>query len=148
MRVPVAWAAACLLLAVSVDAAAARSFREVLSVRIEGYVGKQPADAPVEESWTVSLKGESYQLHVTKLQVLTGSVAYYDIFTQLKPYHPTLTIAGEDADLDEFATAPAGEKIEVMGFLQFAGGARYLMVSSVEALGEATPTPGGAAYPE
>lgn len=147
----VTWAVVCLSLVSLVSGTEARPLRgEVFSVRIEGYVGSAPADTPVEVSWTLTLKGDPYELHVTKLQVLTGKIAYYDIITALKPYRPALTIAGDDADLDRFATAPADEKIAVMGFLQFVGGARYLMVSGVEYLGKPTPAPtaGAEAQPE
>jgi hypothetical protein len=114
---------------------------DVLSVRIEGYVGTKPADVPLQVSWIVSVKGELYDLHVSKMVVLTGNVAYYDIITALQPYRPALTVIGDDEQIDLFATAPANQEIMVTGFFQFAGGARYLMLSSVDYVGEVEQTP-------
>jgi hypothetical protein len=120
--------------------------RDGFSVRLEGYIGTKPDSAPVEASWTVSVKGDPYKLFVTKLVVLQGNIAYYDIINALKPYKIALTVVGDDEQIDLFATAPAGQKISVMGFMQFAGGARFFMISSVDYVGppasaEATPAP-------
>lgn len=112
--------------------------KQVISVRVDGYVTSKPEEVPVEVDWTVRLKGEEYHLFVSKLQVLTGNVAYYDLITALKPYHPALTITGDDEQLDRFATAPRGQKVSVIAYMQFAEGSRYLMVSNVEYVGEPT----------
>lgn len=113
-------------------------------MRLDGYVGTRPESAPIEAHWTVSLKGEPYEVFVTKLRVLSGNIAYYDIFTALEPYRTALTIVGDDEQLDRFATAPAEQKISVIGYMEFGGGARYLMISSVDYIGappgeQATP---------
>jgi hypothetical protein len=126
------FAAGLTLVSIAAPAQSRPLRREALSVRLDGYVGTKPDTTPVEVNWTVSLKGEPYQLFVTKLQVLSGDLAYYDIINALEPYKTALTIAGDDVQLDMFATAPAQQKISVMGFLQFGGGARYLMVSKVD----------------
>jgi len=120
--------------------------RQGYSVRLDGYVGTKPESAAVEASWTVSVKGDPYKLFVTKLRVLTGSVGYYDIINALKPYETAMTIVGDDEQIDLFATAPVAQKISVMGFMQFAGGARFFMISSVDYVGPpasagTTPTP-------
>jgi len=135
----------CLLVAVALFVAPAVPVqarplgRQVYTVRIEGYVGTKPASTPLEVSWTVSLKGESYKLFVTKMKVLTGSVAYYDIIQALEPYQTALTIVGDDDQLDLFATAPAAQEISVTGVLQFTGSAHYLMVSKVDYIGPPPP---------
>jgi hypothetical protein len=110
--------------------------KQPLSVRVDGYVTSKPEEAPFEVDWTVRLKGENYRLYVSKLQVLTGNAAYYDVIRALEPYRPALTIAGDDRQLDLFATAPHGQKISITGFIRFNGGARYLMISDIEYIGQ------------
>ena len=136
--------AGLLLTALAAPARSAPRDLEPYSVRLDGYVGTKPESAPVEATWTVSLKGEPLKLFVTRLEVLRGNVAYYELIQSLEPYRTALTIAGEDDQLDLFATAPADQKISVIGFMQFSGGARYLMVSQVDYVGAAPtaePTP-------
>lgn len=113
--------------------------RQAYSVRIEGYIGRAPAEVPAEVVWTVSLGGRSYDLHVSRLQVLTGNIAYYDIIRALRPYRPAFTLAGPDDQLGLLAGAPAGQKVGVVGVLRFGGGARHLLVNRVELVGEPTP---------
>ena len=112
--------------------------RDAFSVRIEGFVGAKPEKPDIAADWTVRLKGESYELHVSKLQVLTGNIAYYDLITALKPYRPALTITGSDEQLDMFATAPPGQQVSVVAFIRLTGTTRYLMISEIEYVG--TPT--------
>lgn len=138
---PTLIAAALLLLSFIHESPAGVFRHETLSVRIDGYVGSKPEEVPIEVSWIVSVKGEMYDLHVGKLVVLTGDVAYYDIITALQPYRPALTVIGSDEEIDRFATAPTNQKISVTGFLQFAGGARYLMISNVDYPAEPEQTP-------
>jgi hypothetical protein len=134
-----------LLLAAAMPAHSRPRGREAFSVRLDGYIGTKPESVPIEVKWTVSVKGDPYDLFVTKLRVLNGNIAYYDIINALEPYRTALTIVGDDEILDRFATAPAEQKISVIGFMEFAGGARYFMISSVDYVGspptaQKTPT--------
>lgn len=129
---PACLATVLLLLTIAAPAQAGPLRRDAVSVRMDAYIGTKPDATPAEVKWTVSLKGEPYEVFVTKLVVLTGSIAYFDIINRLQPYSTALTVVGEDDQLDRFATAPAGQKISVTGFMQLGGGARYLMVSSVD----------------
>jgi len=56
--------ASLLLLATTVPAKSRPMPRDAFSVRLDGFVGAKPEDLPIEASWTVSLKGERYQLFV------------------------------------------------------------------------------------
>ena len=137
--------ASLLLLATTVPAKSRPMPRDAFSVRLDGFVGAKPEDLPIEASWTVSLKGERYQLFVSKLQVLSGDLAYYDLINALKPYRPALTITGSDAQLDMFATAPPGQRVSVIAFVRFTGAARYLMISEIEYVGQPAPVEPAAA---
>jgi len=128
-------AAVALLAATAVSAQARPVGRQAYTVQIDGYVGTKPTSTPLEVSWTVSLKGEPYKLFVTKMKVLTGNTAYYNIIQALEPYQTAMTLVGDDDQLDLFATAPAQQQISVTGVLQFTGSAHYLMISKVDYIG-------------
>jgi hypothetical protein len=129
----VATALALLSLATAALAAPRRA-RAPVSVRIEGYVGAKPSGVRLLASWKVNRGRDVYQLHVTKLQVLSGDTAYFNIISRLEPYPVAFALAGDSAALATFATTPPDHKIAIKGYLRLDVGTRILMVSTVEAM--------------
>jgi hypothetical protein len=111
-----------------------------VTVKIQGYVGApRPPGVLPPASWIVSVKGKELEFQVTKLDVLRGKTYYMNIFSALEPYHVALQFVGED--LDKVLAAPPGRELSIIGNLQFGGGARLLIISTVTDADAATPTP-------
>jgi hypothetical protein len=117
-----------------------RSLSGPFLVRIEGVLGAKPPGPLPLASWQVARGRELYDLHVSKLQVLSGNIAYFNIVSRLDPYRPAFSIAGDDKAIQAFVSAPTGQPLVIMGYLRIDPAARVLMLSSVEAV-TATPVP-------
>jgi hypothetical protein len=116
----------------------ARGARVPIAVQIEGYVGPQPPGVTLQTSWTVSVRGQQYRLHVATLRVLRGTVAYYNIISALRPYKVALQIYGSDDVLQALTGAAPSQKLLIDGNLRLHHGPGMLTVSSVRPL-EAPP---------
>jgi hypothetical protein len=138
-------ALAALLLALAsaaVSPAQQRPSLTPLFIRITGYLGPK-RDIPIlVTSWRVNRGRDVYDLHVTKLDVLSGNVAYFEIVQQLVPYDIAFSIFGDDEAIAAFLAAPPGQPIVILGYLRIDLAARTLMMSSVEPLAASTPSPG------
>ena len=137
----------CLLAAalmVQCSASAAHGQRRSLSgpylVRITGYLGPKLERPILLTSWKVNRGRDIYDLRVTKLDVLTGNIAYFNIVTALEPYSPAFEIAGDDTGVAEFVATPPGQTMVIIGSLRINPAARILMISTVERSG-LTPSP-------
>jgi hypothetical protein len=108
-----------------------------VGVKIRGFVGEAPKGTVPADSWVVDVKGKHVKFQVIKLDVLNGNTFYMSIFSALDPYEIALNFVGED--LDKILNAAAGQELTIIGNMQFGGGARLLIISSVTTA-EATPT--------
>lgn len=142
-----ALAAVVLFVCFPVGRAQGRHVAPIL-VRIEGFVGAEPANLRPLVSWRVSDRRDTYDLHVTRLQVMSGNVANFNIISRLRPYRTAFSLAGDRQALETFAATPAGQQIAITGYLRIDRAARILMVNRVEPLGAPAPAvPAGATTP-
>jgi len=111
-------------------------------LRIEGYVGAKPDGLRPLVSWVVSRQQTKYDLHVTKLQVLSGNTAYFNIITFLRPYTPAFRLAGDSQALAAFADVPRDQPIAMIGSMRFSRSISVFMLSTVEPLAQPSPTAG------
>jgi len=110
-----------------------------IGVKIRGYVGAAPQGQVPADKWVVEIKGKQYKFDVMQLEVLTGNTFYMNIFAALDPYPVALQFVGHA--LDTIIKTPPGQEISILGTMQFGGGARLLMISSVTPVSAATPSP-------
>lgn len=108
-------------------------------MRIEGYVGPKPQDANLLVSWRINRARDVYDLHVTQLLVLNGTLKPEQIIVGLRPFSPALTLTGNLGSLDAFVNAPAGQKIAITGYLRIEPPVRELILSTVAPLPAPTP---------
>jgi len=111
-------------------------------LRIEGYVGAKPAGLHPQVSWVVSYQRDKYDLHVTKLQVLSGNTAYFNIITFLRPYTPAFRLAGDSQALAAFAATPPNQPIVMVGSMRFSHTISVFMLGTVEPLAHPSPRAG------
>jgi hypothetical protein len=135
-RAAAAVLATLLLVCCQVGRAQGRHVAPIL-VRIEGFVGAKPEGLRPRVNWRVSSGRNTYELHVTRLQVMSGNVADFNIITHLRPYRTAFSLAGDRQALEAFGATPAGQQIAITGYLRIDRAARILMVSRVERLGAA-----------
>jgi hypothetical protein len=124
-----------LLLVFGVSQAWAQRYVMPIFLRIEGYVGEKPKDAPVADEWTVATdkSGDKYvKFYVTRMDVLTGDISYMDIFERLEPYTPTVQMNALPEEEQAFAGAPPQKKVTMRAYLRQSGTARILMVDYLD----------------
>ena len=141
MSAKVAAALAVLALAAPGQVAAQIRTDQIYMLRIEGFVGAKPAGPRPLVSWVVTHQQTKYDLHVTKLQVLSGNTAYFNIITFLRPYTPAFRLAGDSKALAAFADVPPNQPIVMIGSMRFSRSISVFMLGTVEPL--AQPTPAG-----
>jgi hypothetical protein len=108
-----------------------------IMVRVTGYLGEKRDDKGILlTSWHVNRGRAVYHWRVLKLDVLSGNIAYFNIVSQLEPYDPAFSIAGDNKGINAFINAPPGETIVVIGYLRLDAATRTLMIDTVT-----TPTP-------
>jgi hypothetical protein len=112
-----------------------------LPIKVWGFVGPPPEGMQPADSWVVQIKDEKYKFQVKKLDVLNGATLAMSIYDALDPYPVSLTFLGEG--LETIINTPPGEEIAIIGNLQFGGGARQFIISSVTPVTAPTagPTP-------
>jgi len=113
-----------------------------LMVRVTGYLGEKRDKPILLTSWKVNRGRDVYRWHVIKLDVLSGNIAYFNIVSQLEPYDPAFSIAGDTKGINDFINTPPGETIVVIGYLRLEAAIRTLMIDTVRPLQSETPTPG------
>ena len=140
MRAAAAAVAVVLLIGITAHAQLRRPLSGPQLVRIEVVLGAKPPGPLPLTSWKVSYRDDLYDLHVSKLRVLDGNVAYFNIVDRLEPYWPSFSIAGDETAIQAFINAPHGEPLVILGYLRIDPAARVLMLSSV-AIASPTPAP-------
>lgn len=117
-----------------------------ITLRIEGFVGPKPAGLVTQATWVVRVQKKKYTLQVTRLDVLTGNTAYFDVIAALEPYPYAFTFYGDGQTLRMLTQASADQKIAIIGNAQMAQLPGVLLISSIEAVAAPTPptssTPG------
>lgn len=129
---------ALLLFSGAQPAQARRNGLTPLMIRVTGYLGDKRDDKGILlTSWKVNRGRDVYHWRVIKLDVLSGNLAYFNIVSQLEPYDPAFSLAGDNKGIKEFINAPPGETIVVIGYLRLEAAIRTLMIDTVT-----RPTPG------
>ncbi|MBI3785252.1 MAG: hypothetical protein HY270_17810 [Deltaproteobacteria bacterium] len=135
----------CLALVVALGLVAAspawaRHFGKLpIAARIDAYVGAKPDSVTTIAVWNVRARKRLVQLYVTKLQVNTGNVAYFDIISAFEPYRIPFSLLGSDAAVDQLLNAPANQEVRIMGNFQLAVVPGTFFISSVEVREPPTP---------
>ena len=125
-------AAACALVALASATSAQLVAPPSTLVRIEGYVGAKPQEPNLVVSWRINRGRDVYDLHVTQLLVLNGTLRPEQIIVGLRPYSPALSFTGNLEALDAFVNAPAGQKLAIIGYLHIEPPVRELILSTVQ----------------
>ena len=142
MSAKVAAALAVLALAAPGQVAAQIRTDQIYMLRIEGFVGAKPAGLRPLVSWVVRHQRTRYDLHVTRLQVLSGNTAYFNIITFLRPYTPAFRLAGDSKALAAFADVPPNQPIVMIGSMRFSRSISVFMLGTVEPLAQPSPAAG------
>jgi hypothetical protein len=109
-----------------------------IPVRITAYVNEKLEGIKPDYEWLVADRQTEYTLYILQLTVLTGGVLPGDIDSAVAPFRVKFQLVGQDSALQAFKNTPPRQQIVITGYLQFAGGARILMLDKVE--GAAPPT--------
>lgn len=133
---------ALLLLAGAGPAQGRRFSLTPIFIRITGYLGPKREKPILLTSWKVNRGRDIYDLHVIKLEVLNGNIAYFNIVDQLEPYDPAFSIGGDNQAVRDFVSAPPGETLIIMGYLRLESALRTFMIDTVAPAAVTTPTPG------
>jgi len=131
---------ACLAVLLAAPAAQARPLRKAapIHVRMQTYVGEKPADARPEFSWRVAFERKRYQLYITKMIVLTGSVMPLSIDSAVSMYPVQFQLIGEKTAVQQFLSTPPGQLVQISAYLRIDGISRYLMLDHVTPVPTAT----------
>jgi hypothetical protein len=132
---------ACLVALLTAHIAQARPLRRVVPIRVRmwTYVGEKPPDARPEFSWYVGFERKRYQLHITKMIVLTGSTMPLSIDSAVSMYPVQFQLIGEKTAVQHFLSTPPGELVQISGYLRIDGISRYFMLDHVTPAPTATP---------
>ncbi len=120
---------------------------EPITLRIEGFVGPLPKGVVPQATWVLRVEDQKATLRVTRLEVLTGDTAYFDIIAALEPYPYAFTVYGDGPALDALTRAGPGQMISLIATAQLAQLPGLLFISSIEAVTAATPEATPAATP-
>jgi len=138
---------ACLMILLPAQPAQARRLRSVapIHIRMQTYVGDKPVGARPEFSWRVGFEGKRYQLHITKMLVLTGSTLPLSIDSAVSMYPVQFQLIGEKRTVQQFLSTPPGELVQVGAYVRIDNTSRYLMLDRVAPAATATPGSAGGA---
>lgn len=123
---------AAFVLALAVPADARRGLSIPLQVRITAYVNEKLEGIKPDFEWTVSHDSSTYRLYILNLVSMDGRATGIDIDNAVSRYTPNFRIAGESGEIQKLVTAPPRQQIVITAYLNFAGGARLMMISQVE----------------
>lgn len=132
---------ALVLLASVSPAHARRGINVPLSVRITAFVNEKIEGIKPDFEWVVGHKDKQYTLYVLNLVSLDGRATALDINNAVYRFKPAFRLAGQSGEIAKLAATPPRQQIVITAFLQFAGGARIMMVNQVETAPEATAAP-------
>lgn len=116
-----------------------------ITLRIEGFVGAAPPGLVTQATWVMRVQEKKYTLQVTRLEVLTGNTAYFDVIAALAPYPYAFTVYGDEPTLRLLTQTSPDQKLAIIGNAQMGQLPGQLLLSSVELL--AAPTPPTSATP-
>lgn len=120
------------LLAVVAPVDARRGMNIPLQVRITAFVNEKLEGIKPDFEWVVSHDGTNYTLYVLNLVSMDGRASALDIDNAVSRFKPNFRVAGEGSEIQKMVNAAPRQQIVITAFLQFAGGARIMMISQVE----------------
>ena len=134
---------AFLLSAVTMPAYARRGVNIPLQVRITTYVNEKMEGIKPDFEWVVSYDGKEYTLYILNLVSMDGRTTSIDIDNAVNRFKPNFRITGQSSEIQKLIDTPPRQQIVITAYLNFAGGARLMMINTVEAPPEPTvaPTP-------
>ena len=138
--------ASVVLLVLAATAGHARRINLPISVRITAYVNAKPEGVNPEYEWVVSHRRDEIRLYIQRLFVKTGDASASKVSSAVDPYPVQFQLAGEKGALERLKTAPAGTRVVIDAYLEFAG-ARMMMLDTVEIAPEPTKAGAPAAKP-
>ncbi len=132
---------ACLVVLLSVQVAPAGRVRKSgpIHVRMWTYVGEQPPGVRTDFSWVVGFEKKRYQLHITKMLVLTGTSLPHAIDSAVRQYPIQFQLVGEKGAVQQFLATPPGQLMKMTGYLWIDGVSRYLMLDRAKSAPTVTP---------
>jgi hypothetical protein len=101
---------------------------------MQAYAGEKVDGVPSVVQWRVTMRGKEMPLTVTKMNVTSGGLAYYQVVEALSPYPIAFSLKGEKNLLDRIAASTAAQPLLIIGVLTRGAGARIFQVSGVEDL--------------
>lgn len=113
------------------NAVAARRLVPV-AIRMIAYVNDKPAAAQPEYVWTVAHGQTQYQLYVMKLSIVRGSMLPSALDQAVRPYKVAFQVVGPRQIMEKFIATKPGQRVIIGGDLRFSGGARTLLLNTVE----------------
>jgi hypothetical protein len=137
-------ALALLLIFTTVAPAHARRGLNIpLQVRITAYVNEKVEGIKPDFEWVVSHDKTDYRLYILNLVVMDGRATALDIDNAVSRFKPNFRVAGQTGEIQKMTNAPPRQQIVITAFLNFAGGARIMMINQVETAvaPTAAPTP-------
>ena len=110
-----------------------------ITLRIEGFVRPEAAGIVPQATWVVRVQGKEYILQVTRLEVLRGNTAYFNVIAALEPYSYAFTVYAHDDALRTLTQAPPEQALAIIGTAQLAQLPGLLFISSIEKMSAPTP---------
>ena len=139
------WATAtiiALLLVCNASVAHARRGRSIpLQVRITAYVNEKLEGVKPDFEWVVSHDRNEYRLYILNLVSMDGRSTPLDIDNAVSMYKPNFRLAGQSAEIQKLTNAAPRQQIVITAYLNFAGGARVMMINQVETAPPPTAAP-------
>ena len=123
-------------------AQARRVRRSPILAQIDCHIGAKPEVGTVLATWNVRVKKQVVTMYVTRLQVLNGNVAYYNIISAFEPYRVPFTIMGEAATLDRIVEAHKDQQLRMQGSFQLSTIPGTYFISTLDVQQPPTPTAG------
>jgi hypothetical protein len=120
--------------------AAAQPLQRPNTVRLEGYVGPPPERRHEVADLTLRAGDVDLRFQVTNARVMAGRISTTQMFAELRPRRPNLTMRGEPALIQRVAGAAPGTTLRMLG--TWRRGSRDFFLSTVEELAPAGATPG------
>lgn len=112
-----------------------------LQVRITAFVNEKLEGIKPDFEWVVSHDKNEYRLYILNLVSMDGRATALDIDNAVNRFKPNFRVAGESSEIQKLVTAPPRQQIVITAYLNFAGGARIMMISQVETAAPPTAAP-------
>lgn len=132
---------AAFVLGLVAPAHARRGLSIPLQVRITAYVNEKLEGIKPDFEWTVSHDTTTYRLYILNLVSMDGRATGLDIDNAVSLYTPNFRIAGDSSEIQKLINAAPRQQIVITAYLNFAGGARMMMISRVETAPPPTAAP-------